>query len=700
MLAWLRHTLSAAYLLSLAPYAEAGPNAAHLPWGLLLLAGAIVAACRAHRCTDDTQRTAWGAAVFCAALSALAVAWQAWGYGALSARVWAASGTGLTLCLLVAAAVGHWPAARLPAHWRVLAPLLLLGAALATRQLWLRLGIDLEPYRGAQFPNPLTVWLDSTAVWLGALAWCWLRAASSTTGNARRALMLTLPALALAWYIATVARHLTAGVTGSDPYAYVQMALDLAQHGSVRHSFPLAESASSLGLPTWPTVPVGYNPPADGWATTVWPAGWPVLLAGAFLLGGERAMLLLAPLCHLGAALLTGLLGLELTHGRGGRARWAVAGLAALLVLTSREGVLRSLVPMADAAASLCGAAMLLALARAIRRNALWLSLAAGALWGLTYDIRHPQLALGLAAVALLAAPDQRWGRRIAHVGLFGLGALLLALPDLAYHAHAFGSPWRGESDEWFLLSVANIPVNWRALWRDGWWRPNEWGYLWPFMGAGLWWSLRRRASRLVGAAMAGGYGACLLFHLCYGALRLRDLVPIFPWLATLAALGVYGLWKRARAHWPRHLRALLSVALALSLAARTAGTLRLPLQSEVWTFGYVTRAERNGLAELAQLTPANAVIATGLNAGAVQLYAARDIVRPAAWSADEFAALAEELARQQRSLYVLDDGEEMSVWITQRPLHLQRIATLAIPRMGLGGQHESGPGILYRYER
>jgi hypothetical protein len=497
-----------------------------------------------------------------------------------------------------------------------------------------------------------------------------------------------------------VARHLTAGVTGSDPYAYVQMALDLAQHGSVRHPFPLAGLASDLGLPTWPTVPVGYNPPADGWAATVWPAGWPVMLAGAFRLGGERALLLLAPLCHLGAALLTGLLGLELTCGRNRRARWAVAGLAALLALTSREGVLRSLVPMADAAASLCGAAMFLTLLRASRRNSLRLSLAAGALWGLTYDIRHPQLALGLAGLTLLAAPDLPWRRRLAHVGLFGLGALLLALPDLAYHARTFGSPWRGESDEWFLLSLANIPASWCALWRDGWWRANEWGYLWPFVSAGLWWSWRRRASPRVGVALAGGYGACLLFHLCYGALRLRDLVPIFPWLALLAALGAVRLWERASTRWPRHLQALLGAALALSLAARTGGTLGLPLQREVWTFGYVTRAERDGLASLARLTPDSAVIATGLNAGAVQLYAARDIVRPAAWSADEFAILADELAQQQRPLYVLDDGAELSAWIARRPLHLERVATLVIPRMGLGGQHESGPGVLYRYLR
>ena len=93
-------------------------------------------------------------------------------------------------------------------------------------------------------------------------------------------------------------------------------------------------------------------------------------------------------------------------------------------------------------------------------------------------------------------------------------------------------------------------------------------------------------------------------------------------------------------------------------------------------------------------------MIATGLNAGAVRLYAARDTMRPADWEGGEFATLADELARQQRPLYVLDDGEELRAWIAQRPLLVERVATLVIPRMGLGGQRESGPGILYRVVR
>ena len=596
MLAWLRHCLTAAYLLSPAPYAEASPDVSHLLWGLALLAGAAWATVRARRGVrpDAEERPGWQPPLAGAAVSA-AAGLASWGAGgAVGAGLGRQRQRANDLPADRRGKGAAEPATQAATRWRALRPLLLLGAALATRLVFLQLGIDLEPYRGATFPNPLTAWLDPTAVAIAAVAWCWLRAATTTTGKARLALYVALPLLALAWYGATVARHVTAGVTGSDPYAYIQMALDLAQHGTPQHQFPLAALARDLGLPTWPTVPVGYNAPIDGWATTVWPVGWPVLLAAAWRLGGEGALLLLAPLCHVGAALLTGLLGWELARGHDRLARWAVAGLAGLLVLTSREGVLRSLVPMADAAASLCGAAMFLALFRASRRNSLGWSLTAGGLWGLTYDIRHPQLALGLAAVALLAMPDQRWARRIALLATFSLGGLLLAAPDLIYHAQAFGSPWRAESSEWFLLSLANIPANWRALWRDGWWRAHEWGYLWPFVGVGLWWSLRRRALRFVGVALAAGYGGCLLFHLGYGALRLRDLAPLFPWLALLAALGAVGLWERARIRWPRHLQALLGVALALSLAARTGDTLGLPLQPEVWTFGYVTRAERD----------------------------------------------------------------------------------------------------------
>ncbi|MEN6478902.1 MAG: hypothetical protein ABFD20_04595, partial [Anaerolineales bacterium] len=716
----------------------------HALWGVALLIILVAAALRWRRSEAPTARCAWAATAVLASLSLVALGCQLVGTGALSARVWAMSGSGLTVYLALAASrnrpgettcgrrplvvlqiaahlVGltlvieqapeHWPVVLLAAFLlvsasigarpkrlcgEVLAPLYLLYAATWTQLAFRWLGVDLTPYAAATFPNPLSAWLHPEAPLVAAVGWCWLRAIGQSHGRWRTVLLLAVPFALASWYLATVARHLTTGVTGSDPYGYVQMAVDLVVHGSVQHQVPLAELATRLGLPTWPTVPVGYNPPVDGRAVAVWPPAWSALLAVADWLGGERAMLWLAPLAHLAAGVVGGLLGAELAQGYGRRARCVLGSLTGMLLLTSYEGVTRSLVPMADAAASLGAAAMFLLLAKALRRDQLGWSLAAGALWGASYALRHPQLALGFGGLCLLLVPDRGWGRRVAHLGLFGLGALILASPDLAFHAHALGSPWRTESGEWFLLSLRNVPANWHALWQDGWWRLNEWGYLWPVILAGVVVTLRSPRNRLAYLALLLGYGSGLLLNLCYGALRLRDLTPVFAWLAILAAQGAWALAEQARQRWPRHLRTLLAVALALSLGARSADTLRLPTQTRVWTFGAMTNDERVGLESLSALTPSNAVIATGLNAGAVQLYGHRETLRPASWTADECQRMLTALQQEQRPLYVLDDGQEMATWVAQGLVLLQQVAILDIPRLGLGGQHEAGPGILY----
>jgi hypothetical protein len=280
------------------------------------------------------------------------------------------------------------------------------------------------------------------------------------------------------------------------------MAADLAEHGTARGAFGAVTAAHAAGVPLWPAVPVGYHPPAaDGLAATVWPIGWPLLLAPLYRLGGEALALWGAPLAALAAAALAGHLaagaGLSVP-GRNRRplAALAAGGLAAALWLTSPEVVDRTLVPMGDAAAAALAALTLLALRRAGATDRLRWSALAGLAWGAAYFVRHPLLGLGLAAAPAFLGAPWPWRRRRAHLAAFGGVALLAALPDLAYHAWAFGSPWIAESPEWHLLGLRYLPGTWRR------WPTNSGGGAsgatwprWPFSGGGHVAPRRRRAA-------------------------------------------------------------------------------------------------------------------------------------------------------------------------------------------------------------
>ena len=149
-----------------------------------------------------------------------------------------------------------------------------------------------------------------------------------------------------------------AGVTGSDPLAYVLMGVDLATHGTARHHFPLAPLAESLGLPSLPTTHVGYVlPNTEGLAPTVWPPGYSVLLALAYELAGQVGMMSLTGMMSLNT--LLGVLNLGLTFWlaqfvlpQGWRRISVAVGAGALALLaTSLEQYTRLGVPLADGAA-------------------------------------------------------------------------------------------------------------------------------------------------------------------------------------------------------------------------------------------------------------------------------------------------------------------------------------------------------------
>ncbi len=761
MSAWLRHVLNAAFLYAQNAQPSDTWGTAQIAWALAA-AGALAAGwlwrrrARARRVTHNAPWVLMGLSV--ATLIALVL--QRHTAGVFSARIWALMasllaaamaplawllrrrppawltpiahglalrltpedpapmrgwvwawiclhGVGLAWCalqapwgwlaaLLAAIALGATWLAQRRVRWEVWAPLLLLYAAVALQTAVHRfLAVDTAPYAAFPYPDLWSPWFDLPTVALAACGWMLLSATSAWQPRHRARWGHVALGLGLIWYLAVVLRHLSHGAGGSDPFCYLQMAADLATRGGAQHLFPLSAIVARAGASLWPVAHMGYHPPLAGQAATVWPPGWPALLAPWIALGGEGLALRAAPLALVcGAALTWGLARML------GLAGWARV-LAALLVLSSYEAVLRSLVPMADAAALALGGGLCLALMRARQRDALGWSLVAGLLWGLVYDVRHPQIWLGLAAVPILWGARWGWHRKVLHLGLFAGAGLLAAAPDLVYHTRTFGAPWVTESREWFLLSWRNVPRMIPALLRDGWLRRNEFGYLWPWIGLGLGAALRPGGKYWAWIALAVGAAAVLLFHLCYSALRWRDLIPLAPFLALWAARGAQATWTWAqtRRAAPNAARMAVVASLALALAVRGAQTLALPLAAEVSVFGHITTEQRAAFASLGECLPPDAVVATGLSSGAVERYAGHLTVRPSSWAAAEFARVADELARAGWQLYILDDGEEMEQWLA-RPglgLVLQPAGDFAIPTFGLGGQDYHRPAHLYR---
>jgi hypothetical protein len=95
-------------------------------------------------------------------------------------------------------------------------------------------------------------------------------AAAPARPRARRLTTLVLVGTLL-WASLLYLGHRTAGVSGSDPYAYAQMAVDIARQGSPLHRFPLFPILRETGVPWYPIVHVGYALPLDaaGTAATV-----------------------------------------------------------------------------------------------------------------------------------------------------------------------------------------------------------------------------------------------------------------------------------------------------------------------------------------------------------------------------------------------------------------------------------------------
>lgn len=490
----------------------------------------------------------------------------------------------------------------------------------------------------------------------------------------------------------------TRGVTGSDPYCYAQMAVDFARSGDPRHVFALTSAVRDLGIPWWPVVHVGYHVPdgATGIAATVWPAGWPVLLAASYRLFGEPGLYVGAPLVGLVALVATGALVAEVWPSGRVRERWLGIALAVLVVATSREQVLQLLVPMADVPAQVFSVLAILLALRAGRRGSWPCALAAGVAMGAAYDIRHSQVFLAPSiALALCWGGGRRLRGRL--LAAAAAGACLLALPDLWYHQVALGSPWRPESPELNLIGLAHWWGNAQRMARAMLSQP-EFGLLAPFLVYGAWrlWHESRRAAVVLLAWVVVNAGVQLL----YGPLRWRDLLAVVPALAVLGAYGATALLRAAGrpkgvGSW---LPGWLAVGVAVLLAWRSATVLAWPAVRAEMTFGYLRAEQRAAFATLGSLVEPQAVIGTALNSGPVEMYTGRETFRPGDWSAAELEVFLAAMAEAGRPVYMLDDGNEHAATVA-RLRQEGRLAPVRALDVPLYGDRERLSGVLYRVQ-
>jgi len=562
--------------------------------------------------------------------------------------------------------------------------------------------------------------LGLSAVWAGLIFLRDLRRLRYAWG------MLALAAAGLMFYLLWL--NLPAGVTGSDPFAYVQMALDLARHGTPLHQFPLAPFAASLGLPTLPTTHVGYVlPNARGLAPTVWPPGYSVLLAAASL-AGEKGMLALNVWIGLLSLILTLALTIWICPARWRRLPLWVGMGATTLVATSPEQLTRLIVPLADGAAQALTALAVGLAFYAVRVSArpstsrgnpsaslrtprfaqdAGLSLTGlGILTGLAlaaaYSVRYTQvlIAPGIVLIAWFGLRDVK--RRLEFLLPFAIAALLGALPDAWYRTQLYGAPWRFGSGELALFSIQALPETLRHLSTELF-ASREFGLWWPLLLVGAVYLWQRNRLALIG--LTSTYGSLLTFHLWYPFVKLRDVLSVYPPLAALSALGgavlLIGLWRRGAAMRLIVIGALFALALFRLSPA-------LGFRQGFFTFGYLRLEQRRALESLTTLTEPDAVIADSLNSGAVEMYGQRSTVRPGnllqpglGWDQDQWLGFVAALQSHHRPLYLLMDSPEMDAPLAalRDRYTLTRVVDLDVPVYFVGGGSLNLTVPLYRVE-
>jgi hypothetical protein len=599
----------------------------------------------------------------------------------------------------------------------VLSPLLFVYLVLG-----LRLGVGLiaritlgqfrvvDPF-GPLLDLPLSLVVMSAYALVASLYQASSRSQSPTRSLFVRAGSLALVAGVVAWACWNALTMHTQGVTGSDPYAYAQMGVDLAERGTLAHRFPLIRLTYALDIPSEPIIHIGYKLPQDvgRTATTVWPPGYAVFTALGYLLGGEQGLYLITPLFSLLSLAVVWLFVYHLSRDAAlGEGAYAAAALAVFLTASSYQQIEWQLIPMADIATQAFSLLALYAALRARSRRDLWIgAIVSGLALGIAFDVRYTQVLLAPAlAYALYTSPalqGHKLAQRLKPLLACGVAAWVAVAPTLVYHMLAFGNPFHTGSEELVNFSLARLPETLLRITGELI-SYREFGLLLPLIVIGtlvLW----RRQKRSF-AALALYFVPLFLFHIAYAYLRPRDILFLFPILGSLAVIGIVWLacrlWQLrptlANLGW----RTLVLGILAFVFVVRSQQTLATPITHGFAVFGYMVREQRASFTRLSELTPANAVIGCSLNSGAVDLHAGRLTFRPATWTNAQLLKFVNALRQENMPVYLLVDGDEVqpSLATLRANYRLSEVTRLDMPYYFPGSGSENRKVALYRVDK
>lgn len=598
-----------------------------------------------------------------------------------------------------------------------LAPLFFLYSILMARYIAIRILFAREPYVDeASLADPRLVFFQVEVATFVTLVYIALvQIARLARGVARtRAHVCISAALLVAilvWFGAEVIGHRTRGATATDPYAYTQMAVDVAERGTPLHAFPLFQEISNLGIAWYPIEHVGYRlfDNLTGNAPTVWPIGGSLWIAAFYRGLGEEGLYLATPIAAILSLVAFAFLVWEYFRDQSIVERAAVTAISIALLATSWEQVDRTIVPLVDAQAQLFSILTLLFTFYALRsKRPLLLGVLTGLCLGAAYYVRHTQVLLAIPVfIVSLRLPIRDRLRLLAPAALC---ALLVAIPDLYYHHEYFGGWLVPESNELALFSLVNFVPSILLL-SERFFAGNEFGYLILFLLYGIYRAARDDALKF--SVIAASIILLVASQLPYVAIKMRDLLPEFPAVILLTAYGMFALARDVRVYViaslgeTRHspspdqeiassrktllamtFQAVVALVIFLTLllpSMRTRLTIQRPFQPVKITFGYVTRAQRASFNQIAALTPANAVIGSTMNDGPIDLYSHRATFRPGAWTSYERSIFVDSMKTSGRPIFLLEDGKELTD--ARRDLEtryiLKKITPLDVPLFG-----------------